>query len=234
MVIYTGEGGRDPTTGRQVADQTLSSGNAALVRNCVDGSVIRVTRGHALDSRYAPATGYRYDGLYQVTSHWQAKGRDGFSVFRFRLERCPGQPPIGQLELAAGEPDALREAVGNPSPERVQVISSRVVRTTAVGARVKSLYDYRCQLCDTRLETPAGFYAECCHIRPLGRPHNGPDTLENVLCLCPNCHVLFDSHALILTEDLLALPSGRPIHFKKGHAISKEHVLYHRNLLGHS
>lgn len=38
-------------------------------------------------------------------------------------------------------------------------------------------------------------YAEAAHIRALGSPHNGPDVIENVLCLCPNHHVLFDNGA---------------------------------------
>ncbi|WP_406603762.1 HNH endonuclease [Neolewinella aquimaris] len=27
---------------------------------------------------------------------------------------------------------------------------------------------------------------------PLGAPHNGPEDLSNLLCLCPNYHVKFD------------------------------------------
>jgi len=30
------------------------------------------------------------------------------------------------------------------------------------------------------------------HIRPLGRPHDGPDEPENILVLCPNHHTDFD------------------------------------------
>lgn len=66
LVIYTGEGGRDPVTGRQVGDQQLTRGNAALARNYVAGNPVRVTRGSKLDSQYAPTTGYRYDGLYRI------------------------------------------------------------------------------------------------------------------------------------------------------------------------
>src|SRR3984893_1796374 len=33
VIIYTGEGGRDSTTGRQVADQQLTLGNRALAEN---------------------------------------------------------------------------------------------------------------------------------------------------------------------------------------------------------
>jgi len=49
--------------------------------------------------------------------------------------------------------------------------------------------------------TPAGPCAESAHIRGLGRPHNGPDVPENLLCLCPNHHVLFDTGALVVDPD---------------------------------
>ena len=37
------------------------------------------------------------------------------------------------------------------------------------------------QMCGIRLEGFAGPYAEAAHVRPLGSPHNGPDTLNNIL-----------------------------------------------------
>jgi SAD/SRA domain len=41
VIIYTGEGGRDPATGRQVADQRLVKGNKSLVENHLNGIPIR-------------------------------------------------------------------------------------------------------------------------------------------------------------------------------------------------
>lgn len=73
-ITYTGEGGRDSNTGRQVADQRFDGGNKWLAHNCIEGNPIRVTRGHQLDSPYAPENGYRYDGLYQIDSYWSEKG----------------------------------------------------------------------------------------------------------------------------------------------------------------
>ena len=46
------------------------------------------------------------------------------------------------------------------------------------------------------------FLREGAHIRPLGAPHNGPDTLDNTLCLCPNHHVLFDHSGITIDEEL--------------------------------
>ena len=37
IVVYTGHGGRDPNTGKQIADQELTRGNLALAKNVADG-----------------------------------------------------------------------------------------------------------------------------------------------------------------------------------------------------
>ncbi len=226
LVVYTGEGGRDPKTGRQVADQTLEGGNKWLAHNCVEGIPVRVTRGHQLDSLYAPKGGYRYDGLYQVASYWHEKGRDGFLVYRFRLERLPDQPPIGELQKQASASPSVGDGLGNKTPQREITTSSRIVRSTAVGNKVEEHYDHTCQVCSVRLLTPAGPYAEGCHVRPLGKPHNGPDTTDNVICLCPNCHVLFDTHAITIEENLNVMPSNKPLVFRIGHSIHPDHVKY--------
>lgn len=226
LVIYTGEGGRDPNKGRQVADQDLVGGNKALAHNYVEGIPVRVTRGHKLDSPYAPKEGYRYDGLYQVVSYWDEKGRDGFLIYRFRLERLPGQAPIGVLQSESSVSPGLGAGLGNANPRREVTTSSRIVRSTVVGNKVKEHYEHRCQVCRTRLLTPAGPYAEGCHVRPLGKPHNGPDTTDNVLCLCPNCHVLFDAHGITIDESLNVLPSNKPLFFRDGHSIHPDHVKY--------
>jgi hypothetical protein len=44
-IIYTGEGGRDSSTGLQVSDQTLTGGNLALYNHYREGNPIRVSRG---------------------------------------------------------------------------------------------------------------------------------------------------------------------------------------------
>src|SRR5262245_14776028 len=37
LIIYTGEGGRDPQTGKQIADQVFTRGNRALALNQLHG-----------------------------------------------------------------------------------------------------------------------------------------------------------------------------------------------------
>jgi putative restriction endonuclease len=84
-ILYTGHGGRDPETGRQVAHQTLTRGNLALACNAHAGVPVRVLRGARQRSPYAPVAGYRYDGLYRVVEYWRAVGKAGWYIWRFRL-----------------------------------------------------------------------------------------------------------------------------------------------------
>jgi putative restriction endonuclease len=220
-IIYTGHGGNDPQTGRQIADQTLTRNNLALARNKAEGLPVRVVRGAHVGSPYAPATGYRYDGLYFVADYWSDVGKSDFVIWRYRLLRdreaeAPPQPP------------------GEKRPQRKPATTQRIVRNSVVGTWVKNLNAYRRQVCGDRLETPAGPYAEAAHIRALGRPHDGPDTPDNVLCLCPNHHVLFDLGAFTIAGDwtLVGLPGS--LKLVAGHAVSAVHVAYHREHWGTS
>ena len=107
-----------------------------------------------------------------------------------------------------------------------------VVRDTKLGKQVKRMYDYRCQVCGERLECEGGPYAEAAHIRPLGRPHNGPDTLNNLLCLCPNHHVLFDYGALTVEDDFKLSDRESFLAVRTDHAINHDHLEYHRGMWG--
>jgi putative restriction endonuclease len=225
-VIYTGHGGNDPRTGKQIADQELKEGNLALALSRNEGLPVRVVRGPDPRSPYAPAKGYRYDGLYFVESYWQEKGRSGFNVCRFHLFREPTTPV----------PPATREAPGGPEP-RESVEVQRIVRTTAICRRVKEWYGYRCQVCRVVLTTAVGPYAEGAHIRPLGSPHDGPDHESNLLCLCPNHHVLFDQGAIVVEEDLSDRVTGAQVGkllIDPRHTLHAEHLGYHRERFGRS
>jgi putative restriction endonuclease len=124
--------------------------------------------------------------------------------------------------------DALTRGEDLPTQRRSSNVN-RIVRNYDVAASVKRLYDNTCQICRTRLVTAAGPYSEGAHIRPLGIPHNGPDTLENILCLCPNCHALFDGHALTVQPHRTVLKLGEPIGkltTAAEHRLNFEHLAY--------
>jgi putative restriction endonuclease len=223
VIIYTGHGGNDPATRKQIADQELTRGNLALARNAEEGLPVRVIRGAAGDRAHSPADGFRYDGLFYVERFWHTVGRSGFRVWQYRLVRSePSPAPLVTSEAEPSEPVA-----------RATMTVQRLVRSSAVGRRVKELHDHRCQVCGVRIETPAGPYAEGAHIRPLGRPHDGPDVESNVLCLCPNDHVRFDAGAIYVDDAVTIFDSATGAELgelatARGHVISGDHLAYHR------
>ncbi|KAG1747138.1 PUA-like domain-containing protein [Suillus paluster] len=104
-IYYTGAGGRKRFTdgfprkrlrlGPQIYDQQWTdSGNEALVTSRDTGNPVRVVRSYKVLSDFAPAEGYRYDGLYTVESAWKEKNPQGLDICRYKLERVPGQPPL--------------------------------------------------------------------------------------------------------------------------------------------
>jgi len=220
-IIYTGHGGNDPQTGKQVADQTLTRGNLALAKSRVEGLPVRVIRGAHSGSSFAPREGYRYDGLYYVADHWCEKGRSGYLIWRFKLVRdsSDGRPL----------PPFVSPPAGREVPERRPTTTLRIVRNTAVATAVKILHDHRCQVCGVRLETPAGPYAEGAHIRPLGSPHDGPDTAGNILCLCPNHHALFDLGAFTVGDDLRLIGLEGSLRTTARHIVDVLHLAYQRD-----
>lgn len=92
-ILYTGHGGRDLETGRQMSHQRLVRGNAALAYNRQAGLPVRVIRGAPHRSPYSPRIGYRYDGLYRVEEYWQERGRSGFFIWRYRLRKIANDRP---------------------------------------------------------------------------------------------------------------------------------------------
>jgi predicted restriction endonuclease len=88
-------------------------------------------------------------------------------------------------------------------------------------------------VCDLRLSTGSGAYAEGAHIQPRGKPHNGPDVVANVLCLCPNDHVLFDRGALTISDafEVVDTESGAVVgslRLRAEHRIEGRFLEYHR------
>ena len=225
VIIYTGYGGRDKDTGQQVQDQHLNRWNLALARGCLEGLPVRVIRGTGSGTPFSPSSGYRYDGLFRVEAFWRERGRSGHLVIRCRLLKIDQDTPTRYRAIAEE----------GAAPPRVPAMVQRIVRNSETAQRVKLLHDYTCQVCGGRIDTPAGYYGEAAHIRPLGEPHNGPDEIENLMCLCPNDHVRFDLGAFIVAEDFTVLATGSgavldQLRVNAAHRPSREHLAYHRGL----
>ncbi|MGB2567455.1 HNH endonuclease [Micromonospora citrea] len=129
-------------------------------------------------------------------------------------------------------------AAGDQGPARRKTVSiERIIRSSAVAQEVKRLHGHRCQVCGTRLATRSGFYSEAAHIKGLGRPHEGLDRIDNVLCLCPNHHVQFDAFAIFIDSNLVVrwAADGEKIGKLRLHAkhpIGPENLRHHRRFCG--
>lgn len=85
-IIYTGHGGNDPNTGKQITDQSWESpGNKGLVLSQRKHLPVRVIRSSKHNSKFAPKIGYQYGGLFKVVDHWDDRGKSGFLICRFKL-----------------------------------------------------------------------------------------------------------------------------------------------------
>ncbi|MFD4723778.1 YDG/SRA domain-containing protein [Streptomyces seoulensis] len=221
VIIYTGEGG--------AGDQQLTRGNAALATSASTRAPVRVVR------RIADASGvhaYRYDGLYAVEDYWSEQGPRGWRVWRFRLVRkVPAEQGVAdsaQLEEADGP--------GLVGGMRSSLSVQRVVRSTAVANLVKQIHDFRCQVCGVRLQLRDGrAYAESAHIRSLS--HGGTDSIGNLLCLCPNCHVLMVGGMLVVNDDLTIVSRADStvrgvLRETPDHRVDRQALAFHRTLRG--
>lgn len=112
---------------------------------------------------------------------------------------------------------------GEVSPERVSCTTYRILRDTELARQIKLLHDYKCQICGHTIRLSDGsFYAEAHHIRPLGSPHNGPDTRGNIICVCPNCHAELDYGVRYLFSlNLGALVDSSHIEYHNQHIYKK-------------
>ncbi|MBO2011367.1 YDG/SRA domain-containing protein [Hymenobacter negativus] len=86
-IHYSGNGGRDPKSGRQVTDQVATGTNLALLRSAETKQPVRVLR--KVPAEDGGPDVYRYEGLYSVVGSSFGPGKSGFQVYVFRLR------PIG-------------------------------------------------------------------------------------------------------------------------------------------
>jgi putative restriction endonuclease len=230
-IIYTGAGGNDSNTNKQTANQSWENrGNAGLVKSMNEGLPVRVIRGHKHKSAFSPKSGYTYAGLYSVLDAWEETGKSGFKICRFRLVYS-GE----NIERKTAEEVEIELDHEIRDKKRVLGTVLRIVRDSKIAHDIKILYKHKCQVCNIAVPTKNGFYSEGAHIKPLGKPHNGDDSLANLICLCPNHHVMFDKGAFSIKDnlDLIGLENGKLTVFDN-HKIDKNNLLYHRECHGYN
>jgi predicted HNH restriction endonuclease len=100
---------------------------------------------------------------------------------------------------------------------RIETTTYRILRDTALSREVKIAQRFKCQLCAKTIQlSDCSYYAEAHHVRPLGRPYNGPDARDNIICVCPTCHVLLDYKVIRLEQS--QIPN-----------VSSAYIDYHNN-----
>jgi len=126
--------------------------------------------------------------------------------------------------------------VNETIPGRQFFYGDRIIRDSKIIREIKDIYQNQCQICHSTLQVPSPYnnYAEGAHIKPLGKPHDGPDELSNILCLCPNHHVQFDYGFISIDDNLKLISSDLSLHSKPlfinsfKHAINRKMIIYHR------
>jgi len=134
---------------------------------------------------------------------WINKGST--ELEKWILQSCEHQERKRVVQFFSSE-QSTPFAVDIKEPEptiKYSVTTYRVLRDTALARRIKTDNDYKCQICRERIllgtDNP---YAEAHHVKPLGSPHDGPDHLGNIVCVCPNCHVKLDYGTIKIDQNI--------------------------------
>lgn len=125
-----------------------------------------------------------------------------------------------ERKLVAGVTDLGDEQLQS-SEESLRVVRAieMILRNRKLVQELKELYADTCQICGIRIPVRNGkYYSEVHHIIPLGRPHDGPDKLDNMICVCPNHHVELDMRSRKIGELKVSK-----------HKISEESIEYHNS-----
>jgi len=124
------------------------------------------------------------------------------------------------LVARLGETKTASDLNQQSGPSRVLTQDYRIIRDTRLTRKIKFLHAFKCQICGTSLDLTDGKkYAEAHHIKPLGSPHNGPDVLGNIICVCPNHHALLDYRAIRL--------DGNMLQDVDEHKVAEEYINHH-------
>lgn len=89
--------------------------------------------------------------------------------------------------------DIIRELknVTPQSPDIVTFQGKQYKRDNKTIVQLKFIRGFKCQICNTGILTKKKtLYVEAAHIK--AKRHSGPETLDNILILCPNHHKEFD------------------------------------------
>lgn len=158
---------------------------------------------------------------------WEHRVRTALQQVKLRTKVVDNGPSHGYWTIRQFESVVLASDMTPPAPDRIQVVTYRILRDTELARQIKTLHQNRCQICGTSIVLPGGrHYSEAHHIQPLGEPHSGPDVSENILVLCPNHHAICDYGAITLSLTNLRVLDT--------HVIGQQYVDYHNTNIARS
>jgi 5-methylcytosine-specific restriction protein A len=135
-----------------------------------------------------------------------------------------GYRPFSDAELALVAQQAATLVGQEVAPTTEKALRKKrqidaIIRNQKFVDDIKKLYQNTCQICGTRIQVrPGKYYSEVHHIKPLGPQHNGPDSKDNMICVCPNHHAMLDFFALKL--DISLLQANK-------HTLNEVYLAYH-------
>lgn len=184
-----------------------------------------------------------------VSTYIDAGGVSRFSSKFIEIEISESGPHVEgkpRKHVAVPEKAIVLENIENE--QRTEIARQKreyeaQIRDWKLCSDMKKLYEFTCMFCGERLQVriiPQRYYVECAHIKPVGKPDNGPDVASNMLVLCPNHHRQFDNGVLVLERvsvdglRILARVNGHPLHkrairLRPGHKIDNEFLQWHMN-----
>ncbi|KAL1533066.1 [histone H3]-lysine(4) N-trimethyltransferase [Salvia divinorum] len=141
ILIYSGQGGNPNIYANGASDQKLERGNLALVNNMEKEFPVRVirkrkglTESNILGVNDKRKYVYVYDGLYKVNNYWRERDtQNGKLVYKFELQRLPGQPRIRVITDCYKPLSGQRRNHGTDVKGRKQVIDICVLNDLSQG-----------------------------------------------------------------------------------------------------
>lgn len=134
------------------------------------------------------------------------------------------------------ETDWIEQEESDEAVKRRATEVQAQVRDRKKAASLKVHYDNTCMVCSLKLQVgDQRFYSEAAHIKPLGKPHNGPDKISNMLVLCPNHHLQFDLGVLRIRRggsglEIVSRVKGDPLNGVKltvKHSLDEDYARWH-------
>lgn len=229
-----------PTSMPQInsgAEQWIASAlYLAWDRSILNGGAL--TRGALLDL-------VANDDLYKLMGVTEAFATSQATQILDSYIQVGGPNRFSAIQKATKEelPEAEEDAPSWLDQEGTdEVVERRVIeiqqqkRSRKTAASLKGHYKNTCMLCGVRLQiAEEQFYSEAAHIRPIGKPHDGPDKSDNMLVLCPNHHLQFDRGILSIKGTkgkykIVSKVADDPLHLKElkpTHALDDDCIDWH-------